>query len=551
MPALRSALLASLFFVAACDPAAPVVDGGTDAGLDGAADPDGGDLDAGSDAPSAPVDAPRTDTPRLDTPLDAGPDVSAEVEAALDFVCGVQAYADCTAPWGCGCETFSPPPDVASCTSRTRESCAFEVRPGLTSYFQRVGITLDREALDRCVAAARHSFDLCLAEPATDIDPVASCFDALVVGVPIGGACEFSGMGCADGAGVCSRSCVARPSTAGERCSVSCGGGLACVDGNCADPVAEGGACTDNEDCAADELCVGGRCGDPAGAGETCASDDECGTGYECAGVCTAAAASCRVDSPSCGAGRDCRTGSRRVCLARVGLGERCDDDFACQDRLFCDFGVFPSQCAPLPTLGEACDRSCTDGAVCVFDRFGSGGLCVEHRRLGEDCSSGTWSGEPLCESGLTCNMGLCGGAPRLGEPCSDDGRCEIGLACEWDPFSGGQFCQPARPEGSPCDRGGCDVGLFCDWTTGSPVCRRFPGEGEECPSGACQEGLECRFFAPLSRSICVPPAHLGEECSSICSAEAYCGDDLGGGTCTPLVCDLVSGGGIGPPIPF
>lgn len=534
--------------------------------------------DAARDASDARIDVGPTDGgPDVPGPFDAGPDVSAEVAEALPLFCDPPAYGNCTAPWNCGCDTFGtePPFDVETCVDRGSLDCEASFGPSLTALFRRGTATIDPVAREACIDARRHVYDLCQIPSESDF-PV-ECWDAITVDIPVGASCEVQGVRCAGGDGACvGRTCVAVSSTAGDDCTVACGGGLACVDRVCATPLAAGAVCGDSEDCA-DGLCSGGRCGDPVPAGGACTSTDRCGTGLLCeGGRCTGPRSYvCTVGSGECGASTTCASRFLNVCLPQLGDGEMCNDGRGCSSG-FCDFSTFPSFCRTAPSEGETCSGTCAEGVFCDFSTFPA--ICRTLPLEGEPCT-GTCADElwcdfsdsfpgvcrsipgdgercnGTCEEGLFCDFStfpsFCRVAPGLGETCF--GTCSTGLACVWDAGFTRQTCQPRMPEGADCDGDfECREDLFCDFSSFPGTCSALGTDGQEC--GRCVDGLDCRFFSILGGSYCVPPGRLGEECGSLCDGNAYCGFSSDRGICQPAICSSVfpgGGGGVGPPMPF
>jgi hypothetical protein len=486
-----------------------------------------------------------------------GPEIAAAVEEALDLRCGVTARAACSAPWLCGCDVSSPPLDPAACEISGRAECEAALRGTLTSFFARVGVAVDEEALAICTALAERSYELCLPQPISAQDQPASCWDAFVLGNALGSPCEARGLRCAGGAGVCAdRVCTPAGAVVGARCFGTCTAGLVCLDGTCADPVAASGRCSDHEDCAASELCVGGRCEAPAPIGASCDGVDRCVLGAACeGGSCRSTGLRCVLGgADACGSGAECRTGSTTTCQSRRGLGEPCSSEDACARDLTCDTAS-TGTCTTLPGAGEPCGFRCAPGLVCLTEDFSSA-ICAPPRRAGESCAGvSTRDGGSACEDGLGCVGGVCGPPPRLDEACAEDGRCDAGLVCLTDRVSFLPRCRLPLPEGADCSgtADGCADGLYCDFSSFRPsVCRAVPSEGQEC-TGTCASGLDCRFFPELTRSICTPQPGLGEECGSRCAGDAFCTLDPAAGRCVQRICDRVSsGGGLFPPIgPF
>lgn len=529
----------SLLALSACDGPAPGVDGGLDAPAT--------DTPVPPDAPT--TDVPGTDAPRTDVPADtsvsdspdAPIDVTEAVNGALDWICGVPAYAECTAPWSCECDTRGgPPPDVDECVAGVRSDCERGFRSDLEADFRSGAVTFDEEALAACVAAARRSFDLCLADPAIDGSLPGACLDAFVLTTGLGSVCRFDGMRCASGAGLCDRGlCVALEATAGASCERTCASGLRCVDGACADPVEAGGACSDHEDCAGEELCIGGTCEAPAAEGEGCSGSVRCGFGMRCVrSMCVVFTdTDCAVGSAfDCGAERTCERSHEQRCNVLRTLGETCFGDKECEPTLACDRGT--ETCVALPREGEECSSRCADGLTCIEQRGVSS--CRRPGRLAESCLDLFGISGPVCDVGLACRSGSCEVAPRIGEPCSDDQICEPGLACFFDTNT----CQPPGTEGDECESSGiCTDGLFCNYDRRPAVCAPLLADGEECTSGFCARDLDCRYFEALSRSICVVPGAVGEPCTSVCEAGAYCGEDPEAGACTATICSRLGGG--------
>ena len=151
---------------------------------------------------------------------------------------------------------------------------------------------------------------------------------------------------------------------------------------------------------------------------------------------------------------------------------------------------------------------------------------------------------------GLACVRGLCSTAPRLGELCSDDSRCDTGLVCIFDGSTGMQSCQPPPRVGERCDSGICEASAFCDW--GTMLCAARLDVGGDCQfdNSRCIEGLVCLGDDRGSITRCAPLPRLGERCTSGVCFEAACVEAPAVGQCEPTLCTQLGGGDVEPPRP-
>jgi hypothetical protein len=107
---------------------------------------------------------------------------------------------------------------------------------------------------------------------------------------------------------------------------------------------------------------------------------------------------------PQCADGLACRAG---VCAQLVSRGGACDpaDWPECAERLYCDRDS--KTCEPPRKLGESCKEGMPcEGfpmTICALDEDGVSGVCVERNGIGESCSD-QWD----CAIGLVCRDNSC-----------------------------------------------------------------------------------------------------------------------------------------------
>lgn len=152
-----------------------------------------------------------------------------------------------------------------------------------------------------------------------------------------------------------------------------------------------------------------------------CASGNECVLGLDLCGDCRAVVAigaSCTPGTDTCGAEGFCAEG---MCRARVSNGQLCSAADRCVTGSSCDAGTCTGP--RYVTRGQACDQ--------------------RHR----------------CPYLTVCTNGTCQATAAVGEPCTNDGVCELG-------FCDGGTCAVPRAVHQPCARAlACNSGL-CDGST-------------------------------------------------------------------------------------
>jgi hypothetical protein len=232
------------------------------------------------------------------------------------------------------------------------------------------------------------------------------------------------------------------------------------------------GTKTQGEACDFDQLCSGdlfckpgangtcpGTCEPRAALGEPCNVHRQlCEKGLQCTGFGdregTCVAPKVEEDGAcffltQCPSGQFCDTGAGR-CKDVIAEGQPCNS-FGCERPLYCTGN--PGTCERLPELGEPCEFTCADGAVCSV----SGTCVVEPTELGAPCADaffpcGTQTGLQCRRSDNTCIGPLPLGAPCGGETGTSD--CDFGWC---DRFGSGK-CEPWKAFGEACtrDEGSC-----------------------------------------------------------------------------------------------
>ena len=196
-----------------------------------------------------------------------------------------------------------------------------------------------------------------------------------------------------------------------------CGGGEACVLGECGAPCA--GGCPDGRYCA-EGACVSFCAGVECPRGRTCNPDnglceDPC-EGVECEAGALCVDGECRTGddcySTGCAAGNLCREGG---CVP-----DPCDG-VACGDESFCRDGDCVFTCAGIScAFGEACvDGECRDVA-CGGVTCGEGQVCADGSCVPDECDPAA------CAPGQACVAGACADDPCNGVACPANQVCVV-----------------------------------------------------------------------------------------------------------------------------
>ncbi|MFO0681717.1 MAG: hypothetical protein U0234_06690 [Sandaracinus sp.] len=223
--------------------------------------------------------------------------------------------------------------------------------------------------------------------------------------------------------------------------------------------LADGAACTMQEECSATSTCTGG-----SGSCGTCTHVPQLGE------ACT--------DTTGCGTGSYCDATSMR-CTAAIAQGGACTPDGPnrCANNLVCVPSTSnPAQgtCSATPIVGagESCASArCQDGLTCAVSSTGS--TCRAPRTDGT-CQL-SFSGPGDCGATQACNAsfgadGTCVAIPTTGQACTS--TCQAPARCV-DDGSGGRVCLVPHANGEACTgRGDCWSGVctgsVCE---GRPLC--------------------------------------------------------------------------------
>ncbi len=216
----------------------------------------------------------------------------------------------------------------------------------------------------------------------------AACSNVFRGTVPAGGACT-NRVQCASGScnlacdpqTCCEGTCVGdTPTFVYVKLGEACGSGRVCTDSQCDDATktcvelkAVGSACNEGFECEG-QLCTNNVCAQPVATGGACTSDDECASFSD---ICSSATKKCApmgltgdacVDDGDCSPVYAC--GSGKTCELGPGLGDPCVSD--CIDHSYCDPAT--STCmAPKPDGASCTDESECEG-TCTVD-----GLCATY----------------------------------------------------------------------------------------------------------------------------------------------------------------------------
>jgi hypothetical protein len=197
----------------------------------------------------------------------------------------------------------------------------------------------------------------------------------------------------------------------------------------CTALLAQGAACSANNECGDGLLCTRGTCQAPSRSGEPCGGDSgrTCALGFNCMGSTDTVVGEC-VENATVQVGEEndacepggtlCREGLSCVfasgedfhCRPRVGSGEACRLGLPgqCPYDEYCDAASVMQEgtCLPLPGDAEPCVLGdvCAPGFACVMEVLGA--LCRPIRDNGGDCAA-----PQACRSGR-CEAGKCAPPP-------------------------------------------------------------------------------------------------------------------------------------------
>jgi len=366
----------------------------------------GGDDDGGTTGADGAV------VPGADGGIDAGP-----TGLPIEELPGETARVICDTVFGClGAlgEAFG-----------TLETCNAGFEGALTNAqleqwraaIERGTVTYDGVAAEACIEQSGMSGCDILLVPQPDV-----CAGMFSGTVALGGACSIgeecmgeaycASADCPGAAGVC----TARSEGGGDcEDNTQCQTGLACDGGTCVIPEPTAGlACTEQGECALDEICVGAMDG--------------------ATGIC-----------------------EDRASLETAALGEPCellgDDMVLCTPGGHCAITgfMFPmsveQECLAEVASGAACNAAlpdmCPDGEYCAgTDPMGLDfdGTCEALPGDGEPCADALL-GE-ACAAGVNCVMGTCRQPQANGASCDVDAQC-FSANCEGGTCAAPMLCAP------------------------------------------------------------------------------------------------------------
>lgn len=333
--------------------------------------------------------------------------------------------------------------------------------------------------------------------------------------------------------------------------------GETCNDGECGTGGGNnGGNCSSDDDCGADETCsLAGQCV-PDEGGNTCSTSADCGAGEYCdsatgecaSGDCgvdadcdTAAGETCNTQTHTCEGGssdpcggcpsgqtcntqtNQCESGSTDPCGGACPSGQHCDtaSDTCVADQA-CDPACGTDQVCN-PTTGTCEDNNCPTGSPTPQD-------CANDPVYNKFDPDGCYCAE--CLSDNDCDT-------AAGESCNPNGEC-MNCSEQCDPSQGGNACSQA---GFYCVSNCC---VECVGNTDCP-------QGDVCVDGACGPPPDCStdptvctggMVCNQSTGQCETP-QTGQSCSvpTDCPQGQFCqggqcqdltGGGIGGGTCDP-----------------
>jgi hypothetical protein len=219
--------------------------------------------------------------------------------------------------------------------------------------------------------------------------------------------------------------------------------------------VANGGACSINEECAGDAYCANattcpGTCQPRVGAGAACPDDEACTTGLRCGSAHTCVAPALEGAPCQGSTGTDCAGGvicigssgtTAGVCrtpetvfsgalhgACNVPAGQFCTSGLSCVvagiTSMSCEVGGI--------AIGQACHTAlpdaCAPGAFCGDTNVNTqdfDGTCMALPSAGAACAMVPFG--PSCAPGLHCDAGTCRETHVIGGSCTTNGECFSG----------------------------------------------------------------------------------------------------------------------------
>ncbi|MEW6431281.1 MAG: hypothetical protein AB1730_07205 [Myxococcota bacterium] len=276
--------------------------------------------------------------------------------------------------------------------------------------------------------------------------------------------------GCCDGTACVSGDQVTACGVDGNAC-VDCGSGQRCVGGACQVLVSNGGACSENGQCASN-FCANGVC---------------------CNSACTGPCERCDATGTE---GR-CTPSPEATTVAACG-------DYACDG------------------VNGTCPTTCTSQRQCAPGRYcNANGACVQLKADGAACASSPECASGFCADGVCCNSACTGSCDRC-NLAGQEGTCRPAPANDpGSPACGGTVvCNGTLPDCPILCSSGCPPNTFCSGqycaakkALGAPC-----GAAGECLSNFCADGVCC-----------------DTACGGACDACSVANGASANGTCTLL----------------
>jgi hypothetical protein len=370
-------------------------------------------------------------------PIDVGPPAEPDPATGLlartvtTRLCPGLAAAICRARDQHGCGPLLP--DAADDDSAPPETCFETVLDQCASWAERHygsepdRMTVRERAAVLCERAVRAAVD-----DGARFATYPYCTELASDPAREGERCDFAYRPCGDDGYCESGSCV-HTGRVGEPCvDAPCEQELACVAGLCDVPSPLGAACDDDSACDGG-WCIEGRCAAFVRLGGSCQIDADCAVGVRCdeRSVCVPGSRDACAEDADCGRDRFCAGLYVAHCEAIPHLGDRCDDDRACEPWLHCDAG----RCASYAYepygrrgVGDPCagtpDEGCAPGLRCLYafpeDGSPPGYRCEAGAAIGEACDARQCVREAICvwqvENGH-CQPTLCSVGDYFAEP--------------------------------------------------------------------------------------------------------------------------------------